>query len=128
MAALPRRYVWTPNTVCAKASSRCWWPRRRSSSASISDTSISSARSRHRTGSQPFYSESGARAIKGVPKGRIFPLTRDDLIECAAMVHAVRDGELDVICVPDQPLDVLAQQVVAEAAAEQEWDEDALFR
>jgi ATP-dependent helicase Lhr and Lhr-like helicase len=65
--------------------------------------------------------------IKGVPKGRIFPLTRDDLIECAAMVRAVRDGDLDRVAVPDKPLDVLAQQVVAETAAEEEWDEDALF-
>src|SRR5438477_10340535 len=47
--------------------------------------------------------------VKGTPKGRIFPLTRDDLIECAAMVRAVYDGELDRISVPDQPLDVLAQ-------------------
>ncbi len=65
--------------------------------------------------------------IKGVPKGRIFPLTRDDLIECSAMVRAVHDGELDRIHVPDQPLDVLAQQIVAETAAEEEWDSDALF-
>ena len=65
--------------------------------------------------------------IKGVPKGRIFPLTRDDLIECAAMVQAVREGELDRVAVPDQPLDVLAQQIVAETSAEEEWDEDALF-
>jgi ATP-dependent Lhr-like helicase len=65
--------------------------------------------------------------IKGVPKGRIFPLTRDDLIECAAMVRAVHDGELDRIAVPDRPLDVLAQQIVAETAAEEEWDEQALF-
>ncbi len=60
--------------------------------------------------------------VSGVPKGRIFPLTRDDLIECAAMVRAVRDGELDRVAVPDKPLDVLAQQIVAEAAAEDEWD------
>jgi ATP-dependent helicase Lhr and Lhr-like helicase len=66
--------------------------------------------------------------IKGVPKGRIFPLTRDDLIECAAMVRAVHDGELDRVAVPDKPLDVLAQQIVAESAAEEEWDGDALFR
>jgi len=66
--------------------------------------------------------------IKGVPKGRIFPLTRDDLIECAAMVRAVQDGELDRVSVPDQPIDVLAQQIVAEVGAEQEWDEDALLR
>jgi len=65
--------------------------------------------------------------IKGVPKGRIFPLTRDDLIECAAMVQAVREGELDRVAVPDQPLDVLAQQIVAEASAEEEWGEDALL-
>ena len=66
--------------------------------------------------------------IKGVPKGRLFPLTRDDLIECAAMVQAVREGELDRIAVPDEPLDVLAQQVVAETAAEGEWDQAALYR
>ena len=65
--------------------------------------------------------------IKGVPKGRIFPLTRDDLIECAAMVRAVHDGVLDKVSVPDKPLDVLAQQVVAEVSAEQEWDEAALL-
>jgi ATP-dependent Lhr-like helicase len=65
--------------------------------------------------------------IKGVPKGRIFPLTRDDLIECAAMVQAVREGELDRVAVPDQPLDVLAQQIVAETSAQEEWDEDALL-
>jgi len=65
--------------------------------------------------------------IAGVPKGRIFPLTRDDLIECAAMVRAVRDGELDRITVPDKPLDVLAQQIVAEVSAEGEWDSDKLL-
>jgi ATP-dependent Lhr-like helicase len=65
--------------------------------------------------------------VKGTPKGRIFPLTRDDLIECAAMVRAVHDGELDRVAVPDQPFDVLAQQIVAEASAEEECDEEALF-
>src|SRR5882724_9112983 len=65
--------------------------------------------------------------VRGVPKGRIFPLTRDDLIECAAMVRAVRDGQLDRVAVPDKPLDVLAQQIVAETSAEEEWDEAALF-
>src|SRR5438128_10838192 len=63
--------------------------------------------------------------VRGVPKGRVFPLTRDDLIECAAMLRGVRDGELDRVAVPDAPLDVLAQQIVAESAAE-EWDEEAL--
>ncbi len=65
--------------------------------------------------------------IHGVPKGRIFPLTRDDLIECAAMVRAVHDGELDQVSVPRQPLDVLAQQIVAETSAQEEWDEEALY-
>src|SRR5690242_15636669 len=64
--------------------------------------------------------------VSGLPKGRLFPLTRDDLIECAAMVRAARDGELDRVAIPGKPVDVLAQQVVAEAAAE-EWDELALL-
>jgi len=61
-----------------------------------------------------------------LPKGRFFPLTRDDLIECAALVRAIRRGELDPIEVPRAPLDILAQQIVACCASE-EWDEDALF-
>jgi len=65
--------------------------------------------------------------IAGLPKGRIFPLTRDDLIECAAMVRAVAEGDLDRVEVPDAPLDVLAQQVVAEVSAQEEWDEDGMF-
>ena len=64
--------------------------------------------------------------VSGLPKGRLFPLTRDDLIECAAMVRAARDGELDRVLIPGKPLDVLAQQLVAESAAE-EWDEAALL-
>ncbi len=67
-------------------------------------------------------------SIAGTPKGRVFPLTRDDLIECAAMVRAVHEGELDRIAVPDKPLDVLAQQIAAETAAEGEWDEAQLYR
>jgi ATP-dependent Lhr-like helicase len=65
--------------------------------------------------------------VSGVPKGRIFPLTRDDLVECVAMVRAVHEGELDRVAVQDKPLDVLAQQIVAEASAEEEWEEAALF-
>src|SRR2546426_8253598 len=64
--------------------------------------------------------------VSGLPKGRVFPLTRDDLIECAAMVRAVWDGDLDRVLIPTNPLDVLAQQITAEVAAE-EWGEDALF-
>ena len=64
--------------------------------------------------------------VAGTPKGRIFPLTRDELIESVAGLAAVREGELDRIRPLEAPLDVLAQQLVAEVAGE-EWDEDALF-
>jgi ATP-dependent Lhr-like helicase len=65
-------------------------------------------------------------SVSGIPKGRLFPASRDDLVECAALLRAVAGGELDAIVLQDRPLDVLAQQVVAETAAE-EASEDALF-
>jgi ATP-dependent helicase Lhr and Lhr-like helicase len=65
-------------------------------------------------------------SIKGTPKGFIFPLTRDELVECAAILDAVRRGELDKIIIPEKPVDVLAQQIVAEVASE-EWNEGELF-
>ncbi|MDR5697414.1 MAG: helicase-related protein, partial [Armatimonadota bacterium] len=55
--------------------------------------------------------------VLGTPKGVLFPLTRDELIQCAACVRAAREGELDRIVLPPGPLDVLAQQIVAECAA-----------
>ncbi len=61
-----------------------------------------------------------------VPKGRLFCTTRDDLLECAALVRAIRQGDLDRLMIPDSPLDVLAQQIVAACSAE-EWGEDELF-
>ncbi len=64
--------------------------------------------------------------LTGTPKGRLFPLSRDELVECTALLAAVRAGELDRIEVPPQPLDVLAQQIVAEASAA-EWRTDDLF-
>lgn len=64
--------------------------------------------------------------VGGTPKGRLFPLTRDDLVECAAILDAVRRGELDHIIMPEKPLDVLSQQIVAEVA-NQEYTEDALY-
>jgi ATP-dependent Lhr-like helicase len=54
-----------------------------------------------------------------VPKGRFFATTRDDLLECAALVHAIRHGDLDRLIIPESPLDVLAQQIVAACAAEE---------
>lgn len=63
----------------------------------------------------------------GTPKGHIFPLTRDELIECAALLIGVRNGRLDALQPPVAPLDILLQQIVAEAATER-WSLDALYR
>jgi ATP-dependent Lhr-like helicase len=65
-------------------------------------------------------------AVGGTPKGRLFPLSRDELVECTALLDSVRRGELDRLIIPDRPLDVLAQQIVAEVAS-REWREDELF-
>ena len=64
--------------------------------------------------------------VAGVSKGRLFPSSRDDLIECAALLDSVRRGELDTLAIPVAPLDVLAQQIVAEVSC-REWQEDALL-
>jgi ATP-dependent Lhr-like helicase len=65
-------------------------------------------------------------ALGVVPKGRLFALTRDELLECAALVRAVRAKRLDRIEIPKAPLDILAQQIVAASACE-EWEENKLF-
>ena len=64
--------------------------------------------------------------IKAIPKGRLFATTRDELLECAALIRAMKTGALDHITVPPAPLDILAQQIVA-AAATQTWTEEELF-
>ncbi|TFH48411.1 MAG: DEAD/DEAH box helicase, partial [Lysobacterales bacterium] len=56
-------------------------------------------------------------SVGATPKGRLFPLTRDELVECVALLEGARNGELDSVRVPDKPLDVLAQQIVAEVGA-----------
>ena len=61
-----------------------------------------------------------------VPKGRIFVTTRDELLECAALVRAIKQRDLDRLEIPEAPLDILAQQIVAMCAAE-DWSEDELF-
>jgi len=66
-------------------------------------------------------------SVGGTPKGRLFPLSRDDLVECVALLDSIRRGELDRVAIPRQPLDVLAQQIVAEVAA-QDWPEAALYQ
>lgn len=65
-------------------------------------------------------------ALLATPKGKFYPATRDQLVECAAIVRAVRRGEMDRMIMRDAPLDILAQQIVA-ASADSEWDEDKLF-
>lgn len=65
--------------------------------------------------------------VYGTPKGRLFPLTRNELIECTALLWSVRRGELDRLQILDAPLDILAQQIVAEVACE-DWSEEALFQ
>lgn len=65
-------------------------------------------------------------AVGGVPKARLFPQSRDELVECAALLDCVRRGELDALRVPVAPLDVLSQQLVAETAS-RDWNEDELF-
>ena len=62
----------------------------------------------------------------GTPSGRLYPTTRDELVECAALMRGVRQGRLDAIVVPERPLDILAQQMVAESAA-QAWPEGELL-
>lgn len=65
--------------------------------------------------------------LGATPKGRFFALTQDDVLECAAIVRAIREGKLDEIEIPRNCLDVLAQQVVA-AATSDEWAEEDLYR
>jgi ATP-dependent helicase Lhr and Lhr-like helicase len=62
----------------------------------------------------------------GTPRGFLYPTTRDELVECAALLRGVRSGRLDAIIVPERPLDILAQQMVAESAAEQ-WESEELL-
>ncbi|HFD12658.1 MAG TPA: DEAD/DEAH box helicase [Crenotrichaceae bacterium] len=64
--------------------------------------------------------------LGGLPKGRLFPTSRDELLECIALFQAIRQGDLDITHIPEQPLDVLAQQIVAMVGCE-EWDIQHLY-
>ena len=81
-------------------------------------------RAKHKPASNASHSHAGGRG--GLPKGRIFPLSRDELIECAALLRCVNRGELDRLIIPEKPLDVLAQQIVA-AASTEDWNENEFF-
>ena len=65
--------------------------------------------------------------LEGTPAGRLYPLTRDELVECTALLAGVRAGRLDALQPPVAPLDVLAQQLVAEVAAAEEWEVEHLY-
>ncbi|MGQ0550856.1 MAG: Lhr family helicase, partial [Armatimonadota bacterium] len=62
--------------------------------------------------------------LDATPKGILFPMTRDELVQCAAAIRAVRDGELDRVIIPEKPLDILAQQMVAVAASGEIREDD----
>jgi ATP-dependent Lhr-like helicase len=64
----------------------------------------------------------------GTPAGRLYPMTRDELVECTALLAAVRAGRLDLLEPPIAPLDVLAQQLVAEVASVEERDVETLWQ
>ncbi|MCK5922812.1 MAG: ATP-dependent DNA helicase, partial [Methylococcales bacterium] len=64
--------------------------------------------------------------LGGIPKGRLFPTSRDELLECIALFQAIEQGDLDITHIPHQPLDVLAQQIVAMVACE-EWNTEHLY-
>jgi len=64
--------------------------------------------------------------VKGTPKGKIFPLSLDELVECAALLDSIKRGELDSIVMPEKPLDVLAQQIVAEVSCS-DYEEENLY-
>lgn len=75
-------------------------------------------------------------SIHGTPKGILFPLTRDDLVEASALLHSIKCGELDRIVMPEKPSDILAQQIVAEVSSpflngdgenDDGWDLDKLY-
>jgi len=61
-----------------------------------------------------------------IPKGRLFATTRDDLLECAALIKSINEGDLDRLLIPKTSLDVLCQQIIA-ACATRDWREDDLF-
>ena len=65
-------------------------------------------------------------AVDATPKGRLFPTSRDDLVECVALLRAVQHNELDELQIPSKPLDVIAQQIIAEAGS-REWQLDDLY-
>jgi ATP-dependent Lhr-like helicase len=65
--------------------------------------------------------------LEGTPAGRLFPLTRDELVESVALLAGVRAGHLDILQPPVAPLDVLAQQIVAEVAGADEWEVEPLY-
>ena len=109
---------------CARSS-----PPRRSSSASTWAPSISSSRSRRRRRSRAACSASAAAAIRSTRSARAssFPKFRGDLVACAAVAKAMHDGAVEATRYPRNPLDIVAQQIVAMAVDGRRGDVDELF-
>ena len=128
-AVWPARFASRRKSVSRAVNCGRSWPRPRSRWASTSATSTWSARSVRHAPSPRFLQRVGraGHSLGKVPKGRLFPLSRDELLESMALVRAVKRGHLDRVEIPEQPLDILAQQIVASVACE-EWDEDALYQ
>ncbi|HVD96600.1 MAG TPA: DEAD/DEAH box helicase [Cytophagaceae bacterium] len=63
-------------------------------------------------------------SVHKIPKGKLFPLTCDELVECVAIMEAIRYKELDKIRMPEKPLDILAQQIVAETSCREYYEEE----
>ena len=105
---------------CAPATCARSWPPPRSSWASTSARSSWSARSARPRAIGTFLQRVGRanHHRDGTPAGRLYPTTRDELVECTALLAAVREGRLDLLEPPVAPLDVLAQQLVAEVAVD----------
>jgi len=63
-------------------------------------------------------------SVNKIPKGKLFPLTLDELVDCTSIMDSIQRGELDKIIMPEKPLDILAQQIVAETSCEEYTDDD----
>ena len=129
-AASPPRAGASSRPACGPATCGPWWPPPRSSSASTSGRSSWCARSAHHAPSGRSCSASAGptTTATGRRPGRLYPTTRDELVECTALLAAVREGRLDLLEPPVAPLDVLTQQLVAEVAAAGERDVEDLWK
>ena len=129
-AAFRRRAGASSRRDCGPEICARWWRRPRWNWASTSGRWSWCARSVRRARIGTFLQRVGRANHQrdGIPAGRLYPMTRDELVECTALLAAVRDGRLDLLEPPIAPLDVLTQQIVAEVAAAEECGVEELWR